>query len=325
MTASSHSPCPHHEARQASSTWTPERARQITDAVCGTYQDQEGISHIDGGNMPERVQVITALEDLLELCFPGYTGRRPVTRAGLEFVIGDLVNQVFETLYPQVRRALAYRCKVECCVGCDCTKQAEEAVLGLLDDLPRIRATLKQDVAAALDGDPAARSADEVIISYPGLKAIAVNRIAHTFYAAKIPLIPRVMSEYAHTETGIDIHPGATIGRGFFIDHGTGVVIGETAVIGDNVKLYQGVTLGALSFPKDACGRLIKGAKRHPNIEDDVTISAGATILGDITIGHGSVVGGNVWLTEAVPAYSKITIAPPSLSIKQRRGPAVPE
>jgi serine O-acetyltransferase len=300
--------------------WTPERARAITDALCGTYRDEEGISHIDGANMPERMQILTALENLLELCFPGYTGRRPVTRAGLEFVIGDLVNDVFETLCPQVRRALAYRCKVECCEGCDCTAQAEEAVLALLDDLPNLRSILKEDVAAALDGDPAARSADEVIISYPGLKAVAVQRIAHHLYQAKIPLIPRAMGEYAHTETGIDIHPGATIGRGFFIDHGTGVVIGETAVIGDNVKLYQGVTLGALSFPKDACGRLIKGAKRHPNIEDDVTIYAGATILGDITVGKGSVIGGNVWLTETVPPKTKITIAPPNLSIRTRRG-----
>ncbi|MBT7298818.1 MAG: serine acetyltransferase, partial [Victivallales bacterium] len=246
---------------------------------------------------------------------------RPVTRAGLEFVVGDLVNEVFETLCPQVRRALAYRCLVECCEGCDCTTQAEEAVLALFEELPRLRDMLKEDVAAALDGDPAAHSSDEVIISYPGLKAIAVQRIAHILYVAKIPLIPRVMGEYAHTETGIDIHPGATIGRAFFIDHGTGVVIGETAVIGDSVKLYQGITLGALSFPKDACGKLIKGAKRHPNIEDNVTIYAGATILGDITVGSGSVIGGNVWLTETVPPNTKITIAPPNLSIRQRRPP----
>jgi serine O-acetyltransferase len=320
MTAAPKHPCPEREGRGSESAWTSARARQVTDALCQTYGKQGGISHIDGANMPERMQIIRALESLLELCFPGYTGRRPVTSASMEFVIGDLVNEVFETLCPQVRRALAYRCKVECCEGCDCTKQAEEAVLALLDGLPALRDVLKADVAAALDGDPAARSADEVIISYPGLKAVAVQRIAHQLYKAGIPLIPRAMGEYAHTETGIDIHPGATIGRGFFIDHGTGVVIGETAVIGDNVKLYQGVTLGALSFPKDACGKLIKGAKRHPNIEDDVTIYAGATILGDITVGKGSVIGGNVWLTESVPEKTKITIAPPDLSIKQRRG-----
>ena len=312
--------CDEGDERKWISKWTPERARGITDGLCRTYQDEEGISHIDGANMPERVQILAALEDLLELCFPGYTGRRPVTRASLEFVVGDLVSKVFETLCPQVRRALAYRCKVECCHGCNCARQAEEAVLALLDGLPQLRETLKDDVGAALDGDPAARSADEVILSYPGLKAVAVQRIAHSLYTAGIPLIPRVMGEYAHTETGIDIHPGATIGRGIFIDHGTGVVIGETAVLGDNVKIYQGVTLGALSFPKDACGKLIKGAKRHPNIEDDVTIYAGATILGDITIGRASVIGGNVWLTESVPPNTKITIAPPSLSIRQRGG-----
>lgn len=311
-------PCDGQGGGEWISAWTPERTREITEGLYRTYQDDEGISHIDGANMPERVQILKALEDLLELCFPGYTGRRPVTRASLEFVVGDLVNQVFETLCPQVRRALAYTCKVRCCQTCDCVRQAEEAVLALLDGLAPLREILKTDVAAALEGDPAARSADEVIIAYPGLKAVAVQRIAHFLYAAEIPLIPRVMGEYAHTETGIDIHPGATIGRGLFIDHGTGVVIGETAVLGDNVKIYQGVTLGALSFPKDERGKLIKGAKRHPNIEDNVTIYAGATILGDITIGSGSVIGGNVWLTESVPPNTKITIAPPELSIRQR-------
>ena len=154
---------------------------------------------------------------------------------------------------------------------------------------------------SALDGDPAARSLDEIILSYPGVKAITIQRLAHILYVEKVPLIPRIMTEYAHRITAIDIHPGATIGEGVFIDHGTGVVIGETATIGSNVKIYQGVTLGAHSFPKDACGKIIKGAKRHPNIEDGVTIYAGATILGNITIGANSVVGGNVWLTESVP------------------------
>jgi len=301
------------------SQWTAEVAAEITHAVCETYRDGRGVSHVDGGNMPQRDEVVSLLEKILEILFPGYTGRHLVNRAAIEFTTGDLVNEVYQGLSEQVRRAYAYRCTQECCSGCDCVRQADEAVIGLLRRLPDLRDILKTDVQAALDGDPATNSTDEIIIAYPGLKAIAVERVAHELYAAKVPLIPRVMGEYAHTVTGIDIHPGARIGRSFFIDHGTGVVIGETAVIGDNVKIYQGVTLGALSFPKDACGRLIKGAKRHPNIEDNVTIYAGATILGDITVGHDSVVGGNVWLTESVEPYSKITMAKADLSIKQRR------
>lgn len=312
-------PCLMGSSRSPSRQWDAAVAAAVTSALCETYEDDKGISHVDGGNMPQRDAVVGILEKILEVLFPGYTGRHLVTRAALGFTTGDLVNAVYHGLAEQVRRALAYRCQVECCGGCDCVRQADEAVIGLLRRLPALRLLLKSDVQAALDGDPATSSTDEIIIAYPGLKAIAVHRVAHELYRARIPLIPRVMSEYAHTVTGIDINPGAQIGGSFFIDHGTGVVIGETAILGESVKIYQGVTLGALSFPKDACGRLIKGAKRHPNIEDRVTIYAGATILGDITIGHDSVVGGNVWLTESVEPFSRITIAKPDLSIKQRR------
>jgi serine O-acetyltransferase len=174
------------------------------------------------------------------------------------------------------------------------------------------------DIQAAYDGDPAARSMMEVVMSYPGLFAIVVHRVAHVLYRANIPLIPRIMSEYAHSRTGIDIHPGAKIGPGFFIDHGTGVVIGETCEIGKNVKLYQGVTLGALSFEKDADGRLVKGTKRHPNVEDNVVIYAGATILGGkTTIGANSVIGGNVWLTRSVPPETKVYNQQPKPLIRQ--------
>ena len=168
--------------------------------------------------------------------------------------------------------------------------------------LPGIREQLKGDVGAAYDGDPAAVSYEEIVISYPCIIAIATHRIAHELYCRNIPLIPRIMSECAHAKTGIDIHPGARIGKSFFIDHGTGVVIGETTIIGDNVKLYQGTTLGALSFNRDEQGKIVKGGKRHPTIEDDVTIYAEATLLGDITIGKGTVIGGNVWVKESVPA-----------------------
>ena len=310
--------CVRARARDYSSRWTPELAARITDAVTRTYQDEQGINHIDGLCMPQSGVVISTLELILEVLFPGYTGRHPVHQTGLTFAIGTHVDRIFRDLSEQVERAFAYRCKMTCCEGCDCPAQAEAAVITLLDKLPDVRRVLKTDVQAALDGDPAAKSTDEVVISYPGLRSVAVHRVAHELQQADVPLIPRVMSEYAHTLTGIDIHPGATIGESFFIDHGTGVVIGETAVIGNRVKLYQGVTLGALSFPKDERGKLIKNAKRHPNIEDDVTIYSGATILGDITVGHDSVIGGNVWITKTVAPYSKITISPPDLSIRSR-------
>jgi serine O-acetyltransferase len=301
---------------QGTSHWNRDLAHEITQAICKTYGDHQGINHIDDSNMPQRDEVLEILDMLLEVLFPGYSGRQTFTKAGLEFTIGDHLNKIFCRLTLQVQRALAYNQKSD--DTAECRRQAEAAVIAVLKKLPEIRETLKTDVQAALDGDPAAKSANEVVIAYPGLQAIAVHRVAHELYCADIPLIPRIMSEYTHSATGIDLHPGATIGKCFFIDHGTGVVIGETAVLGDNVKLYQGVTLGALSFPKDERGKLIKGAKRHPNIEDDVTIYAGATILGDIVIGRGSVIGGNVWLTESVAPETKITIAPPKLSIRTR-------
>jgi serine O-acetyltransferase len=186
---------------------------------------------------------------------------------------------------------------------------AENVTQHLLAQLPKIRQMLKGDVGAAFDGDPAAKSYEEIVISYPCITAIATYRIAHELYLKQVPLVPRIMSECAHSKTGIDIHPGAKIGKNFFIDHGTGVVIGETTIIGDKVKIYQGTTLGAMSFPKDERGRIIKGGKRHPTIEDNVTIYAEATILGDIIIGKNSVVGGNVWIKESVPAGVTVTVA----------------
>jgi serine O-acetyltransferase len=312
--------CANAQNRMYDSMWNTDLAHGITAAICDTYGDQTGINHIDGSNMPQSDEVIRILEVILEVLFPGYTGRHEFHRAGIDFAIGSHVEEVFRSLTVQIERAFAYGCKINCCEGCDCIRQAEEATIDLLKTLPAIREVLKTDVQAALDGDPAAKSTDEIVISYPGLKAIAIQRVAHELYLKDIPLLPRVMGEYAHMLTGIDIHPGATIGRSFFIDHGTGVVIGETAVLGDNIKIYQGVTLGALSFPKDERGKLIKGAKRHPNIEDNVTIYAGATILGDITIGHDSVVGGNVWLTEGVEPHTKVMITAPDLAIAKRRG-----
>ena len=197
-------------------------------------------------------------------------------------------------------------------------RDAKEIVDDFVAALPEVRRLVETDVQAAYDGDPAATSRMEVVMAYPGLYAVTIHRLAHVLYKLKVPIIPRVMSELAHSKTGIDIHPGAAIGERFFIDHGTGVVIGETTVIGRNVRLYQGVTLGGLSFDKDANGALVKGLKRHPNIEDNVVIYANATILGgDTTIGHDSEIGGNVWIKESVPPYSRVYNKPPAPVIKK--------
>lgn len=299
------------------SSWDETKARAITESLCKSYASGQGISYDERCGMPQREAIISVLNKLLDLLFPGYTGHKLFTTADQYFAVGGLVNDAFHELSSQLTRALAFSCFKENCEG-SCFKDGEEVAFSLMKKLPEIRETLLTDAQAALEGDPATKSLDEIILAYPGFKAISIHRLAHELYVDKIPYIPRVMSEYAHTVTGIDINPGATIGPSFFIDHGTGVVIGETAIIGARVKIYQGVTLGALSFPKDACGMIIKGNKRHPNIEDDVTIYSGASILGDITIGHNSIIGGNVWLTEPVPPYSKVTVSPAELYIVTR-------
>ena len=297
--------------------WDADCAREVTEKLCKSFVSSNCISYKENNSIPERDKIITILESLLDLLFPGYSGRREITRAGEFFSIGGLLNHVHTELASQITKAFSYKCKCEKCKE-DCAGRGASVAAELLEKLPSIREMLLDDVQAALEGDPATNSMDEIILAYPGFKSICIHRIAHELYVANVPLIPRVMSEYSHTVTGIDINPGATIGRHFFIDHGTGVVIGETTVIGDNVKLYQGVTRGALSFPKDANGNIIKGTKRHPNIEDNVTIYAESTILGNVTIGHNSVIGGNVWLTESVPPYSKVTIEPAKVTIVQK-------
>jgi serine O-acetyltransferase len=279
----------------------------LVGKIARTYKGDSGINFIDASNLPVRDKILQILELLTELLFPGYTGKRTVTKANINYVVIDILCHVYTELSEQIERAFKYRCRMEKCDTGDCRTMSEDATQHLLTQLPKIRELLKGDVAAAFDGDPAAKSYEEIVISYPCIIAIATYRIAHELYLKNVPLIPRIMTECAHTKTGIDIHPGATIGKNFFIDHGTGVVIGETTVIGDNVKIYQGATLGALSFPKDERGRIIKGGKRHPTIEDNVTIYAEATILGNVTIGKGAVIGGNVWIKESVPAGVTVT------------------
>ena len=279
---------------------------RISQALTESYASDLGVNDAEDDTMPCRAEVIDVTERLLEVLFPGFerAGSYPSTRV----LLGDILRKLSDQIARAMRRVKGEEC-AEC--GLECSSHSDTMAFKLLEALPSLREILMADVEAAYNGDPAARSYDEVILSYPGIKAIAIQRLAHVLFCAEVPLIPRMMTEYAHSETGIDIHPGATLGKGIFIDHGTGVVIGETAVLGNNVRIYQGVTLGAVSFPQNACGVLIKGLRRHPTIGSNVTIYSGASVLGDITIGDDSVVGGNVWLTESLPPGTKITALPP--------------
>ncbi len=286
--------------------------------ACGACKRQNSAER--GLHLTGRTAIYGVLDKLTSLLFPGCHGLAPVPTIHVRDHIAAELTEITSTLQKQIKLAFQYQCEFDRCRDCgDCHRKAVAATQALLQAIPAIKRTLELDITAAYEGDPAARSTMEVVMSYPGLLAIMTHRIAHELYAAGVPLIPRILSEHAHSQTGIDIHPGAKIGPGFFIDHGTGVVIGETCVIGKRVKLYQGVTLGALSFPKDAHGHLIKGNKRHPNVEDNVTIYAGATILGgDTTIGAGSEIGGNVWLTHSIPPGSRVYNQQPKPLIRTR-------
>ncbi|MDW8344186.1 MAG: serine O-acetyltransferase EpsC [Verrucomicrobiae bacterium] len=273
---------------------------RVVGRLVDSFEEVGGINHLDGVNLPSREAVVDIARDLLRIMFPGFYDKEPLHSADLATFTAELIGSVARRLEREILKSLEYRP----CDGCDAHDlpgTARRVTLEFLGELPGVRRLLQADVVAAYEGDPAAISNEEVILAYPGIQAVATQRLAHLLYRRHVALIPRIMTEWAHRETGIDIHPGAQIGESFFIDHGTGVVIGETTVIGNRVKIYQGVTLGAKSFPKDAQGRVVKGIKRHPNIEDDVTIYAGATILGPVTIGRGSIIGGNVWLLESVP------------------------
>lgn len=252
--------------------------------------------------------------------FPGVFEKYPIEEKRVNILIGNYIRMAALDLSSLIEKAFKNICYDEEKQNKDCTQcrdKANEITIKLIEELPEIRRILQTDIQAAYNGDPAATSTEEILLSYPSINAISTHRISHFLYKQGVPIIPRIMSECAHQQTGIDIHPGAKIGEYFFIDHGTGVVIGETCTIGNNVKLYQGVTLGAKSFPLDEHGNPIKGIKRHPDIEDDVVIYSGATILGgDTVIGHDSVIGGNVWLTHSVPPYSKVYNQQPSPTIK---------
>ena len=297
-------------------TWIEKNLDAIADALspcrdCPVANTERDV------NLPGTAAITAVLEKLLGVLYPGCHGQSPVAHEHCHQQLKGTLAQIATELYDQAHRTLEYACTKAKCISCgDCAEQARTTVTALLDGLPAIRDMLQEDIQAAYEGDPAARTTMEIVMSYPGLYAITVHRIAHALYQQGLPLIPRVMSEHAHARTGIDIHPGAAIGPGFFIDHGTGVVIGETCRIGRRVKLYQGVTLGALSFAKDETGALVKGVKRHPDVEDNVVIYAGATILGgDTIIGRDSVIGGNVWLIHSVPPGSKVYNRTPAPAI----------
>lgn len=262
-----------------------------------------------GRELPSRAAMATLLEQLCSALFPMRLGPVDLREESEDFYVGHTLDAALNALLVQARLELRYAARHAPCDAEELDAKALRLVQEFAAALPGIRRTLDTDVLAAYQGDPAARSVDEVLICYPGVLAIIHHRLAHHLYRAGLPLLARISSEIAHSATGIDIHPGAQIGSSFFIDHGTGVVIGETAIIGERVRIYQAVTLGAKRFPADESGSLQKGLPRHPVVEDDVVIYAGATILGRITIGKGSTIGGNVWLTRSVPAASNLTQA----------------
>jgi serine O-acetyltransferase len=299
-----------------------QRLPQVVEAIVQSVVDEPRMQHLNRVLLPSRDVIIESVKLLRQVVFPGYFGKQGLTTENVRFRMGELVIELSDMLYEQVRCCLRYREQLpgedsrgKKCEECD--SEAAQIVATFFDRVPAVRELLATDLQAAFDGDPAAQSTDETIFSYPGLFAIFVQRMAHEFHKQGVPLLPRIMTEYAHSLTGIDIHPGAKLGRGLFIDHGTGVVIGETTEIGNNVKLYQGVTLGALA---PAFGQLLRGQKRHPTIEDDVTIYSGATILGgDTVIGRGALIGGNVFITTSVPPQNQVTGDPPKLKFRDRR------
>src|SRR3954471_3385915 len=293
----------------------------VVQSIVAGVLDEPTMQHLNRVLLPSRDEIIECIKRLRQLVFPGYFGKQALTTVNLPFRLGELVIELSDMLYEQVRCCLRYRRQIpgndsngEHCSQCD--QEAAAIVAEFFDRIPAVRQMLADDVQAAFDGDPAAQSTDETIFCYPGLLAIFVQRTAHEFYRMNVPLLPRIMTEYAHSLTGIDIHPGAQLGRRFFIDHGTGVVIGETTQIGNDVKLYQGVTLGALAV----FGQAQRGHKRHPTIEDDVTIYAGATILGgDTVIGRGATIGRNRFFPSSAPPLNQVSAEPPKLKYRDRR------
>jgi len=291
----------------------------LVERIVESYFADPRTQHIDKKYLPSTASIVEICNLLMELTYPGYFGRMGLTRYNISYHVGELLPRLWEQLSQQIYQCLCHEAEQAGRTEDEqpWRQKSMELATRFLEQIPQIRAALAEDVQAAYDGDPAAWNTAECILAYPAILAITVYRYAHLLYEMNVPLMPRIMCEHAHRLTGIDIHPGARIGRSFFIDHGTGVVVGETTDIGDNVKLYQGVTLGALSFPKDERGRLIRGHKRHPTVGDNVTIYANATVLGGQTrLGASSVIGGSVFLTQSVDPGHHVSITPPVLEVR---------
>ncbi len=290
-----------------------DRIRSAIKQVVQSCLDERTVDHIGAALIPSKAEVIRILNVLQDILFPGFFGRQELSEHTLEYHVGSEIMTLFDLASAQISRSIQHECRRMDNLCVQCVQKGREEAIVFIEKLPQLRYTLARDVMAHFDGDPASKSLDEIVFCYPGLYAIFVYRVAHELFVQNIPLMPRIMGEHAHSLTGIDIHPGADIGPDFFIDHGTGVVIGETTNIGSRVRIYQGVTLGALSVPRGSeGGDYLRGRKRHPTIEDDVTIYAQATILGGETvIGARCVIGGNVWLTSSVPPDTTVLIDPP--------------
>ena len=294
---------------------------RLTDNIVASYDACENMHRVGEAFVPSRSKIVGILELARQLIFPGFFGRKQLSRQDMRTHARSILGHLRDDLTVQIRHCFCMHERCEECADRDpCEAKAEELTDRFLERLPAIREKLALDAQAAYDGDPAAKSIAEVIYCYPGFYAVMVYRIAHELLEIGVPLMPRIMSEHAHSVTGTDIHPGAQIGKSFFIDHATGVVIGETTRIGDNVKIYQGVTLGALSFPKDERGKAIKGLQRHPTIGDNVTVYANATILGgDTEIGKGVTVAANTFVTHSIIEEGSLVAQPPKLQVKRKR------
>ncbi|MCA9194038.1 MAG: serine acetyltransferase [Planctomycetales bacterium] len=299
-----------------------EQLPALTQRIVSTYTRDDRINHLGHCPLPKYEIVVSILEDLKDILYPGFRRREGLHIGNVTYHVGNLIDSLHDKLTTQIGRALHHDDRVrgrssDCENQIDYEAKGQSIAIAFLELIPQLRRMLASDVEAAYDGDPAVSGRDEIIFCYPGLEAITVQRIAHQLRRLGVPFIPRMMTEWAHQMTGIDIHPGASIGEYFFIDHGTGVVIGETCEIGSRVKIYQGVTLGALSFPTDSDGQLIRGQKRHPTIEDRVVIYANATILGGKTvIGHDSVIGSSVWITSTVASHTTVVLEKPNLRVR---------
>ncbi|MEI7767418.1 MAG: serine acetyltransferase [Phycisphaerae bacterium] len=289
----------------------------LVETMIESYRADQRTHHVDVCYLPSRDEVIALVDQLRELMFPGYFGQQGLTWDNINQHLQQLLESIYQRLFLQIRNVLRHEQQHAGLTDCpDCDISAGAITREFLGRLPKVRQVLSTDVQAAFDGDPAAHNTDEIIFSYPGFYAISIFRLAHELWELKVPIIPRIMTEYAHGMTGIDIHPGATVGEYFFIDHGTGVVIGETTTIGRNVKVYQGVTLGATSTRG---GQALRGAKRHPTIEDEVTVYPNASILGgDTIVGKGATVNGNVFLTQSVPPYTRVSVKHPEPQYRNR-------